>query len=58
MTDTDPGIDAHLERQADTPEGFVRLDDGRTRPVGGTNDNESPGKGTPGYLPDPPWAKL
>lgn len=52
MTD-DEAIQEHLNRQADVPEGFVRLDDGRIRPIGGTPDNVSPLRGDPDYLPDP-----
>jgi hypothetical protein len=49
----DDAIQAHLDRQVGVPDGFVRLDDGRIRPVGGTNDNASPDRGSPDYLPDP-----
>jgi hypothetical protein len=51
--DDDEAIQAHLDRQADVPAGMVRLDDGRLRPVGGSNDNASPRRGDPDYLPDP-----
>lgn len=53
VTSDEQRIQEHLDRQAGVPDGFVRLDDGRVRPVGGTNDNVSPRPGDPDYLPDP-----
>lgn len=51
--DDDEAIRAHLDRQADVPAGFVKLDDGLLRPLGGDDDNASPDRDSPDYLPDP-----
>lgn len=48
-----PEIQAHLDRQEGVPDGYVKLDTGELRPVGGTTDNASPERGSEDYLPDP-----